>query len=112
MDIVIIIATSIVSLAVGFFVALSVAKKQAKNKSNSIISEAKSEAEVIKKDKILEAKEEILKLKSRHEKWSNDKSKDIQRSENRNKQRENTLNQKFEDLKKRQRELKDRKSVV
>ena len=109
MDIVIIIATSIVSLAVGFFVALSVAKKQAKNKSNSIISEAKSEAEVIKKDKILEAKEEILKLKSRHEKWSNDKSKDIQRSENRNKQRENTLNQKFEDLKKRQRELNGQK---
>jgi len=111
MDILIIIATSIVSMAIGFYVALSIAKKQAKNKSNSIIAEAKSEAEAIKKDKILEAKEEILKLKSDHEKWSNTKSKDIQRSENRNNQRENSLNQKFEDLKKRQRELHGQKEI-
>jgi ribonuclease Y len=109
MDIVIIIATAVVSLAIGFFAALSIAKSQAKKKSNSIISEAKSEAEVIKKDKILQAKEEILKLKSEHEKWANSKAKDIQRGENRINQKENSLNQKFEDLKKKQRELNGQK---
>jgi len=106
------IATGIIALAVGFVLAMIIAKNQAKNKSNSIISEAKSEAEVIKKDKIIQAKEEILILKSKHESWQNEKSKEIQRSQNRINQKENTLNQKFEDLKKKQRELNQKNEQV
>ncbi len=112
MDIVFIIGTAIVSLVIGFILAMIIAKNQAKKQSNNIISEAKSEAEVIKKDKILQAKEEILKLKSEHEKWANSKAKDIQRGENRINQKENSLNQKFEDLKKKQRDLNSQKGQL
>ncbi len=38
-----------------------------KKKNAAIINEAKTEAEVIKKDKILQAKEKFLHLKSEHE---------------------------------------------
>ena len=41
--------------------------KNAKQEASSILSKAKSEGEVIKKDKIFQAKERFLELKSEHE---------------------------------------------
>lgn len=101
----IIIIIAVISLAVGYVIANIIIKKQANSNSRKIIAEAKGEADVLRKDKVIQAKEEILQLKSKHESWSNGKSKEIQRSENRINQKENTLNQKFEDLKKKQRDL-------
>lgn len=112
MDYIIMITIGVASLAVGFMVAMALIKKQASSKSKSMITEAKIEAEVIKKDKIIEAKEEILKLKSKHEGWANDKSKEIQKTENRISQKENSLNQKFEDLKKKQREVQQQRDQI
>ena len=40
-----------------------------RNKRRAIIREAETEAEVIKKDKILQAKEKFLQLKADHEQW-------------------------------------------
>ncbi len=68
-----------------------------KRKSERIISEAQSDAEVIKKDKILQAKEKFFQLKSEHEKHINEKNNKLQQAENRFKQRENTLSQKIEE---------------
>ncbi len=48
-----------------------------KNKSRKIVSEAETEAEVIKKEKILQAKERFLQLKAEHEKVINDKNNKI-----------------------------------
>ncbi len=106
------VVISILFAAIGFGIALALAKSQAKKNANSIIAEAKTEAEVIKKDKILQAKEEILQLKSKHEKWANDKSKDLQRRENRINQKEGSLNLKFEENKKRHRELNNLKEQL
>jgi ribonuclease Y len=104
--------TAVVSLLIGMFVTFFVVKKQTGKKGQGIISEAKAEAEVIKKNKILEAKEEILKLKSKHESYVNEKNSQIQRNENRIKQKENSLNQKLEELKRNQRDLKYQKDAV
>ncbi len=68
-----------------------------KRKSERIISEAQNDAEVIKKDKILQAKEKFFQLKSEHEKHINERNNKLQQAENRFKQRENTLSQKVED---------------
>ena len=62
-----------------------------KNKSHKIISEAETEAEVIKKEKILQAKERFLQLKAEHEKVINEKNNKINLAESRIKQKELTL---------------------
>ena len=112
MDIITLIIVAIVSLSVGIAIAIIIAKSQADTKSKTIIKEANLEADGIKKDKIHEAKEEILKLKGKHDKWSSDKSKEINKTQNRINQKENTLNQKFEDLKKKQRDNKQESDKI
>lgn len=68
-----------------------------KKKSESILSEAKTDAEMIRKDKILQAKEKFFQLKSEHEKVINEKNSRIAQAENRIKQKENAVNQKLEE---------------
>ncbi len=79
--------------------------KALKKKKRKIISEAKSEGEVIKKDKILQAKEKFLQLKSEHEKFIQEKGAKITHLENKLNQRENTINQRREELQKKTREF-------
>ena len=66
-----------------------------KKQSNSIISEAKKEAEQIKKDKILQAKEKFIELKSEHEKVINQRNQKLAHSESRVKEKESKLSQKL-----------------
>lgn len=66
-----------------------------KRKRDKILKEAETEAEVIKKDKILQAKEKFLQLKGEHEKYINEKNGKINQAENRIKQKESQLNQKI-----------------
>lgn len=76
-----------------------------KNKSEAIISEAKNEAEVIKKDKILQAKEKFLQLKAEHEKFINERTMKLTSAENKFQQKETTLSQKFEEIQRSKKEL-------
>ncbi len=68
-----------------------------KRKKDKILGEAELEAEVIKKDKILQAKERFLQLKSEHEKYINEKNNKIFAAESKLKQKESLLSQKFEE---------------
>ena len=101
----------VVSLIAGFVLANSLAKKAtlaktqlAGDKAQIIIREAEAEAEVIKKNKILEAKEKFLNLKTEHEKAISEKDKVINAAENRIKQKETTLAQKIEQSLKKEKE--------
>ncbi|MBK6397486.1 MAG: ribonuclease Y [Bacteroidetes bacterium] len=101
----------IVALIVGYVLANSLAKKAALqkeqvagDKAKIIIKEAESEAEVLKKNKILEAKEKFLQLKSEHEKVISEKDKNINAAENRIKQKETALAQKIEQTQKKEKE--------
>lgn len=76
-----------------------------KKKKNSIIDSAKAEAEVIKKDKILQAKDKFLQLKSEHEKHINERNNKLANAENKFKQKEHTLSQKIEENQRNKREL-------
>jgi ribonuclease Y len=92
------------ALIVGFGVAYLVWQMALKNKSKKIISEAEAEAEVIKKEKILQAKERFLQLKSEHEKVINEKNSRIGQAENRIKQKELALSQKLEETQRKKNE--------
>ena len=78
--------------------------KALKSKKRKIVSEAVAEGEVIKKDKILQAKEKFLQLKSEHEEYINEKSSKVNSFEAKLKQRETSINQRREEL---NREIKD-----
>ena len=75
MEIVIAIIALIVGLGIGYGIAKVLERKnaskviqRAKKSAAAILKEAKQEAEGIKKDKILQAKEKFIELKSEHEK--------------------------------------------
>ena len=99
------IIIGIVSLIAGSVVAILIYQASLKRRSTNIIKEAETEAEVIKKDKILQAKEKFLQLKSEHEKAINEKNQKILAAENRIKQRENLLSSKFEEIQRKNKDL-------
>jgi ribonuclease Y len=104
MDIVSIIIGLLVGLGVGAGVVFFLLKKAIEKQSADIVEEAKAEAEVIKKDKILQAKEKFLQLKENHEKVISDRERKMSDGENRVKQKENTLNQKLAEVNRKDKE--------
>jgi ribonuclease Y len=85
------------SLVIGSGFSYIMWQQALKTKSKKIISEAETEAEVIKKEKILQAKERFLQLKTEHEKVINEKNNKIAQSESRIRQKELSLSQKLEE---------------
>ncbi len=94
----------IFAFIVGGTIAYFVLQLALKSKSSKIIQEAQTEAEVIKKDKILQAKEKFLQLKTEHEKQINSKNSKLQSIENKLKQRESSLSQRIEDFQRKKKE--------
>lgn len=84
---------AIVALAVGAAIAVAIQRMMARNKAVAIIEEAKAEAEVLKKNKLLEAREEELRIKAEAENAANQRLNRVQSIEGRLKQRELQLNQ-------------------
>ncbi len=105
MEILISVVVAVVGLALGSLLTATVLKKQILGKSSALLEEAKEKGEVIKKEKILQAKEKFLQLKTEHEKVIGEKNNNIQRAENRIRQREQSLSQKLEDAQRKQKEL-------
>jgi ribonuclease Y len=99
------IIIGIVSVVAGIIIIVFVYQAFLKRKRLNIIREAETEAEVIKKDKILQAKEKFLQLKSEHEKVINDKNQKVLVAENRVKQRETLLSAKFEEIQRKNKDL-------
>ncbi len=105
------IATGVASLVIGGLISWMIVKRSYKakeliagDKAKMIIKEAESEAEVVKKNKILEAKEKFFQLKTEHEKAIVEKDKNINIAENRIKQKEATLAQKIEQSQRKEKE--------
>jgi len=70
----------------------------AEQQAVKLISEAQLHAETLKKEKLLEAKEKFVQLKSDHDKEVLEKNRKIGDSENRARQKEQTITQRLEQL--------------
>ena len=103
------IVIGIVGILLGALIAWYVTGKMANSRAQKIMSDAEKDAEVIKKNKLLEAKEEVLSMKAEAEKQANIRTSKIQNTENRLKQREISLNQRHEELNKKNNELEETK---
>jgi ribonucrease Y len=86
------------SLIVGGAISWFLVQQMLKSKSAKIIKEAEAEGEVIKKDKILQAKERFLQLKEEHEKVINARNSKVVAAENRIKEQQAQVNRKIEEL--------------
>jgi ribonuclease Y len=88
----------VIGLLVGLTIMYFIQKSVLKSKADTILKEANAEAEVIKKNKLLEVKEKFLNKKAELEKEVAQRNQKIQQVENKLKQREMVLNQRQEDL--------------
>ncbi|MDE6117707.1 MAG: ribonuclease Y, partial [Duncaniella sp.] len=98
MDIIIYICVAIVvTAAVTVAVLLAVQRSTARSRAKSIVENAEREAEVIMKNKLLEAKEQELRIKADAEKAANQRLQKVQVEESKIKQRQAQLNQQQSD---------------
>jgi len=95
----------IVGAVVGYFVHKSIAEAKvagAKNAAEQILEDAKRDADSLKKEALLEAKDEIHKLRTEAEREVRERRNEMQKQENRLLQREENLDRKEETLNKRE----------
>lgn len=93
MDFIFYAVAAIAGIAIGAAVAVAMQKKMARSKAKSIIDEAERQAEVLLKNKELEAREKEMKITAEAEKQANHRMSKVQSAEARQKQREMQLNQ-------------------
>lgn len=122
MEIIIPIIAALVSLAIGAVVGINITKgkikdqenlaqkeaekllKEAEREKQRMLDDAKKEGESIKRDRMLEAKEKFLQLKSEHEKETNHKDRKLEERERNLKQKEQSIGQQQQNLKKKEEE--------
>ena len=102
------VAGAVIALAIYIIVSRSISKSRA----NAIVEKAELEGENIKQQKILQAKERFLQLKSEHDQKVNQKNNELRERENNIKSREGQLNQQASELGKRQHDLDSQKGQV
>lgn len=95
----------IISFLVGATISFFLWHAMLRKRKDKIINEGRAEAEVLKKDKILQAKEKFLELKNEHEKYINEKNSKINQQEQKLKQKEQNFSQRSEELNRKKREL-------
>ncbi|MBF8418693.1 ribonuclease Y [Heyndrickxia coagulans] len=105
----------IVGVVVGYFIRRSIYEAKiagAKNTADQIVDEAKREADRLKKEALLEAKDENHKLRTDMERELRERRNELQRQENRLLQKEENLDRKDESLDKRESMLKKKEDSL
>ena len=104
----VLIGAIVVVGALAFFVGFILHKKQVEKKMGEVdqrikimLDEAESESKALKKEAILEAKEQDLKLRNEFERETKEKKLELQRAEQRLQQKEDNLDKKEDSLQKR-----------
>lgn len=93
MEIVILVCAILVAAGVSVVATMAIQRKMARSRANTILAEAERDAEVIKEKKLLEAREEELRIKGEAERQAQQRLQRVQAEEGRIKQRQNQLNQ-------------------
>ena len=87
------IAVILIGAALGIGIFAAMQRATARSRAKTIVEDAEREAEVIMKDKLLEAREQELRIKNEAEKAANQRLQRVQSEESKIKQRQNQLNQ-------------------
>ncbi|MFC5463692.1 ribonuclease Y [Lederbergia graminis] len=110
-----ILAILIVCVVVGYFIMKKVAKVKitgAHSEAEQIIKNAERDAEALKKEALLEAKDENHKLRIETERELRERRTELQKQENRLLQKEENLDRKDETLDKRESQLEKKEAAI
>ncbi len=107
----VVVAAVIVAVLVGF-ITWFVIRKSLAGQRETIIKEAEAEAEMIKKERMLQAKERFIQLKSEHDRQVNERNQKVAQSEQRAKQIENNLLQQQKELENKTRDVEKLKEQM
>ena len=107
-----IILSAIAGAALALAIYILVSRAASKGRANAIVEKANLEAESIKQQKILQAKEKFLQLKGEHEEFVNKKNNELRDRENNIKSREGQLKQQQGELDRKQHDLDSQKGQV
>ncbi|MCQ2172984.1 MAG: ribonuclease Y [Bacteroidales bacterium] len=102
------VAGAVIALAI----YIAVTRATSKGRANAIIEKASLEAENIKQQKMLQAKEKFLQMKSDHENYVNNKNNELRERENNIKSREGQLNQQASELGRKQHDIDSQKGQL
>ncbi len=99
------ILTALAGAAAGIAAYVLISRRNSRSRGDAIIEKAKAEAENIRQQKILQAKEKFIQLRSEHDKAVNAKNSELRDRENNIKSREAQLAQQSGELGRKQHEL-------
>lgn len=102
------VAGAVIALAI----YIAVTRATSKGRANAIIEKASLEAENIKQQKMLQAKEKFIQMKSDHENYVNNKNNELRERENNIKSREGQLNQQASELGRKQHDIDSQKGQL
>ncbi len=112
-------AVAVVLAFIGFFVGMSYRRKSddkaigsAKDEAKRILSDAIKTAETKKKELLVEAKDEVLRLRQENDKELRERRSDIQRQEHRLQQKEENLDKKIDNLEIKEEKLQKRAKEI
>ena len=115
MEITFIIIAAIAGLIIGFLISKTIDSKSAtgtlksaEKEANKLLKEAEKEGESLKKDKILQAKEKFIELKSEHEKVILSRDQKINEAEKRTKDKESQVSNELSKNKKLNAEVEEK----
>lgn len=106
------IISTVVALLAGGIIGWVLMRIAMKHRAQNIIKEAEAEAEVIKKDKILQAKEKFLQIKAEHEKQAAARNNKLIVAENKLKQQETEISRKLEDIQRKSKDIQSQQSSI
>ena len=99
-----ILIAAVVGIGIGILIANTILKNALTKRSQQLLKDAEEKGEIIKKEKILQAKEKFLQLNSEYEKNIQERNSVVAKNENRLKQKEQVLNQRLEEVAKKENE--------
>jgi len=105
MDIISIVIGIVAGAVLGTIVFFLIFKKGIDKQKSQALADAKAEAEVLKKDKILQAKEKFLELKEEHEKEINKRERKMAEAEKKFQQKESALSKQLSEVSKRENDI-------
>lgn len=112
MSIIIYIVIAIAAAAIAVAATVAVQRSMARSRAKLILADAEREAEDLKKGKILEGREEALKITAEAEKTANQRLSRVQSAEAKQKQRELNLNQQQIENQRTRNELENQKAKL
>ena len=112
MSILVVIVVAIASVSIGGGIVYLIIQKATSQKRSEILKAAEEEAERMKKERILQAKEKLLQMKNEYEKNFSEKNKAISAAENRLKQKEMSHSQRQEALQRKQNEVNQQQQTL